>query len=202
MLCPSLPQTDYDAFSKSICEAIRAEKCEHVWAEVINVRDKSFERTKNALMNGGFANQAELLKSVSDGTAQGQQNWENYARSTFEAHKKFVPLGKLRFLQYTKPASASYWLDERENGAVLVGTDAEQMGICNPNVHSAPDYYYATSPAPADVTRTEKPLEPPLSPGQKAWRTMRLRYTPEEIKARCQAAAIKAHETMRNMRQP
>lgn len=44
MICPSLPHTHADAylsFSKAAAEAIRVEKCEHVWAEVMNVLRKA-----------------------------------------------------------------------------------------------------------------------------------------------------------------
>lgn len=41
MICPSLPQDNYDKFAKEITRAIRVDKCEHVWAEVINLRGKS-----------------------------------------------------------------------------------------------------------------------------------------------------------------
>jgi len=37
MICPSLPQPDYLQFSKDILSAIRADRCEHIWSEVINV---------------------------------------------------------------------------------------------------------------------------------------------------------------------
>src|SRR5206468_4826428 len=41
MICPSLPQTNYHAFAREMSDTIRAEKCEHVWAEIINVRGDS-----------------------------------------------------------------------------------------------------------------------------------------------------------------
>ena len=36
MICPSLPQDEYELFSVEMALAIRADRCEHVWAEVSN----------------------------------------------------------------------------------------------------------------------------------------------------------------------
>jgi len=44
MLCPSLPQEDYDAFSRRISEAVRVDRCEHVWAEILNARGESMRK--------------------------------------------------------------------------------------------------------------------------------------------------------------
>jgi DNA repair photolyase len=96
MVCPSLPQADYDQFAREMAEALRYDRCEHVWAEVINLRGESFTRTFDALGNAALKDLADAVKMVStDKTA-----WENYARSTFLAHSRHVPAGKLRFLQY------------------------------------------------------------------------------------------------------
>lgn len=38
MICPSLPQENYEAFSKEMCKALRPEKCEHVWAGFVLLR--------------------------------------------------------------------------------------------------------------------------------------------------------------------
>src|SRR5436309_5014313 len=54
MICPSLPQTEYDAFAREMSDAIRAEKCEHIWAEIINVRSESMTRTVAALRAAGL----------------------------------------------------------------------------------------------------------------------------------------------------
>ena len=42
MVCPSLPQNDYAAFARQAAELLRYRRCEHVWAEVINVRGKKW----------------------------------------------------------------------------------------------------------------------------------------------------------------
>ena len=47
MLCPSLPQRDYPQFARDMAAAIRWERCEHIWAEVLNARGESFQRTFN-----------------------------------------------------------------------------------------------------------------------------------------------------------
>lgn len=67
MICPSLTQEDYDKFAWEMAEAIRVDRCEHVWAEVMNVRGKSFTRTIQALKDKGFDEEAELLNEVQDG---------------------------------------------------------------------------------------------------------------------------------------
>lgn len=127
MVCPSLPQLDYDyaTFSKEICDAIRIDKCEHVWAEVINVRGQSLTRTLGALNEADLDKEAMLLEEVQSD----RDNWEVYARATFEAHTKNVPATKLRFLQYIDKSSAPWWAEQREHGAVLIGKVALDLGL-------------------------------------------------------------------------
>jgi DNA repair photolyase len=136
MICPSLPQADYDAFSMEICEAIRIERCEHVWAEVLNVRGESRQKTLDALQGAGLADEAERFKSVffGDGAAA---NWEKYARRTFEAHTRNVPAEKLRFLQYLKEDSVNWWKGRRADGAVLIG-DVAKLHLLQAGGESAP----------------------------------------------------------------
>ena len=55
---------DYERFAHEMHDAIRAEKCEHVWAEVINVRGESMTRTVAALRVGGFEPDAQELLRV------------------------------------------------------------------------------------------------------------------------------------------
>ena len=125
MICPSLPQQDYDKFSQEICEAIRVDRCEHVWAEVINPRGKAFTRTLEALRAAGLDDDASRLKDVFSDTKKRQE----YARATFLAHTKNVPPEKLRFLQYVGAASVDWWADQREKGAVLLGKLAVKKGL-------------------------------------------------------------------------
>lgn len=127
MICPSLPQEDYAAFSKSACEAIRAEKCEHVWAEVMNVRGDSFGLTCEALRSAGLTREEEILRRVQGPNAK--TAWEEYARQTFLAHAANIPGEKLRFLQYVTPASADWWASMRSRGAVLLGGEAKSRGL-------------------------------------------------------------------------
>lgn len=116
MVCPSLPQTDYLAFARDMANALRYDKCEHVWAEVINLRGESFTRTYNALTNAGFTDEAGRVKAVSED----KDRWEQYARDTFTAHAIYVPKGKLRFLQYVTKDTEHWWSVRVSDGAVLL----------------------------------------------------------------------------------
>ena len=127
MICPSLPQEDYDRFSQEACEAIRVDQCEHVWAEPINVRGESLVKTLAALKSAGLDQEAHHLAAVS-GAGNGDA-WEEYARQTFLAHAKNIPPQKLRFLQYIDGKTAGWWAEQRTNGAVLLGNTAKVMGL-------------------------------------------------------------------------
>lgn len=115
MICPSLPQEDPEAFSKEICETIRVEKCEHVWAEPLNAKGEAMASTVRCLRKGGFDKEADLLQATED-----KEVWEQYARATFMAHTKHVPPEKLRFLQYVSKATRPWWEQRRNLGAVLL----------------------------------------------------------------------------------
>jgi DNA repair photolyase len=127
MICPSLPQENYDQFSREVCEAIRVDKCEHVWAEPINVRGESFVRTLSALRNAGLNSEGDRLAAVS-GAGHGKA-WENYSRETFLAHTRNIPPEKLRFLQYIDKNTADWWASQRNKGAVLLGKTAKALGL-------------------------------------------------------------------------
>ena len=121
MICPSLPlgsDEAYDEFAESCAEALRADKLEAVWAEVINLRGASFTQTRDALRKAGFQEEAARLELVSED----KEAWEVYARRTFEAHARVYAgtPGKLRFLQYTNKASRPYWAGLVEAGAILL----------------------------------------------------------------------------------
>jgi DNA repair photolyase len=116
MICPSLPQTDYGKFAADMHAAIRADRCEHVWAEVINVRGDSMKRTCAALWDGGYGSVAMELERVS----HHKDEWESYARATFLAHAELYPPGQLRFLQYADAASRAWWAERRGIGAILL----------------------------------------------------------------------------------
>lgn len=128
MVCPSLPMGAsglkssapvYDAFATRARELLRYEKCEHVWAEVINLRGRSFERTIAALRSGGFYRDAELVEEVS----HEPELWEAYNRDTFLAHAKACEdfVGKLRFLTYVDASTRPWWEKQIARGAVLLG---------------------------------------------------------------------------------
>jgi DNA repair photolyase len=119
MLCPSLPDPSgrYDEMAKNMAVAIRSNRCEHVWAEVINVRGDSMRRTVAALRDAGYLQASNELARVSRDKAA----WESYARATFEAHANvYSGSGKLRFLQYVTAATKRWWSDRRTFGAVLL----------------------------------------------------------------------------------
>jgi DNA repair photolyase len=129
MICPSLPPADddYDRFSQEICEAIRVDRCEHVWAEVINLRGKSLVSTLAGLLGNGFIDEAEALSAVMG--AERKWTWEFYARDTFMAHTLHVPAEKLRFLQYVDEFTVDWWAGQMKYGAVLLGKAAERNNL-------------------------------------------------------------------------
>lgn len=127
MICPSLPQEDYRRFSEEACEAIRVDRCEHVWAEPINVRGESLVKTLAALKFAGLDDEADRLAAVS-GAGHGKA-WEEYARQTFLAHTRNIPPYKLRFLQYIDRKTADWWSEQWTNGAVLLGKTAKELGL-------------------------------------------------------------------------
>lgn len=120
MICPSLPyasKAEYQDFSEEIVKQLRIEKCEHVWAEVINVRGESMELTCKALNSAGFTKESDLLRYVSTN----QPAWEEYARNTFLAHTENIPPQQLRYLQYVTKENMAWWSDKEAFGAVLLG---------------------------------------------------------------------------------
>jgi len=156
MICPSLPQTDYRKFSREICEAIRIDRCEHVWAEVINLRGNSLIRCLASLRNHGLIAEAEQVAAVS-GTGSGER-WEEYARATFLAHTENVPANKLRFLQYVGGTSADWWSPLREKGAVLLGRTAEEKGLLTRLKATAPAVAVALQEADREFLRSREEI--------------------------------------------
>jgi DNA repair photolyase len=119
MLCPSLPlpDGDYAGMARAMFDAVRADRCEHTWGEVINVRGDSMTRTVAALHEAGYASHARELEH----TATDKAAWEQYARATFEGHVAagYAP-GQLRFLQYVTAASKPWWKEREPIGAILL----------------------------------------------------------------------------------
>lgn len=122
MICPSLPQVDYTQFAREAAERVRVERCEHLWAEVLNLRGKSLKKTCAALISGGFEVESARVLGVSGKMNRGA--WEEYARATFLAHAAVVPPEKLRFLQYVRPESLEWWRNQSPRGALLLGKAA------------------------------------------------------------------------------
>jgi DNA repair photolyase len=121
MICPSLPLAEdheYAVFAEQSAQALRSDRCEHVWAEVINVRGESMIRTASALRGAGYEDYARRLELVSTD----KEAWERYARLTFEAHAKIYAEhpGKLRFLQYVASSTRPWWEQRVSQGAVLL----------------------------------------------------------------------------------
>ena len=116
MVCPILPQKDYAAFAKQMAAKIDLDKCEHVWAEPINLRGDSLTATAKALREAGYKDEADLLEKVMNDKPE----WEKYARNTFEALEAVVPANKLRFLQYVSKSNLAWWTEREAKGAVLL----------------------------------------------------------------------------------
>ena len=126
MLCPILPVEDADEYVARLVAMVGIERCEHAWAEVINLRGESMHRTIRALGKPEFAADADRVKSIS---GKNSEAWEAYARRTFEACAKYIPAEKLRFLQYATAQTMEYWAAQRARGAVLLGAGAERSGL-------------------------------------------------------------------------
>ncbi len=123
MICPSLPQIDYEAFASKMANAIRVDRCESCWTEVINLRGESFDRTVKALKDAGFPREAGELREVS----LNKLMWEAYARATFCAHEEVFRgqksqdgSPKLKHLQYVTKATEAWWKKREFSGAVLL----------------------------------------------------------------------------------
>lgn len=127
MICPSLPQNgagEYAVFANKALDAIRADRCEHVWAEVLNVRGESIERTWQALYGGKCFEEAGLLAQTFDESFP--ERWEDYARGTFLAlyaamrARDLIPKDRLRFMQYVTKDSRDWWGYFKNDGAVIL----------------------------------------------------------------------------------
>ncbi|MBN8422895.1 MAG: hypothetical protein J0L73_28560 [Verrucomicrobia bacterium] len=122
MICPSLPQRDYSGWAAEMHCALRGHNCEHIWAEVMNVRGQSLSNTVSALHHAGYEWQASALQRVSEDPAA----WEDYARQTFLAHAQYHhnQPERLRFLQYVTPKTLDWWKSHAASGAILLGAAA------------------------------------------------------------------------------
>jgi DNA repair photolyase len=123
MHCPILPQVDYKAYAERLAASVNWEADEHIWAEALNSRGDSNEKTITALRSAGFQDQANLLaEATSSRTA-----WEfSYNRPLFEALAAVCPPGKLRFLVYAGDQDRDHWLGCRDRGAVVLGEEKSE----------------------------------------------------------------------------
>ena len=204
MLCPVLPVADRSkdqaaantvaaqAFAEKAAELIDFSRCEHVWAEPINAKDKDlFNRVISGVLKRAQTVSAEdsaTLRKAADRltVVQNKALWEDYARSLFLALAPIVPAGKLRFLQYVTKPTEGWWQSQMPSGAMPLRRVRSKPAITTSPASNS------TAPAPAPT-----PATPVLTPAKKAWVTMRQRYTPAQISARAHQAAKKAHQTMR-----
>jgi DNA repair photolyase len=120
MVCPVLPQRDYDLFAAEVAEKLRVGQCEHVWAEVLNKRCDSLKATSLALREAGRLEEADRVDAV----AADRSAWDDYARNVFLALGKVVPPEKFRFLQYVTKDTRGWWEQQTGHGAVVLGRSA------------------------------------------------------------------------------
>lgn len=117
MHCPILPQASYTGYAGRLAETMNWHADEHVWAEPLNRRGDSNERTITALREAGFNIQAGLLAEATGSHTA----WEfGYNRPLFEALAAVCPPGKLRYLVYAGDDDRDYWLSRRCSGAVVL----------------------------------------------------------------------------------
>ena len=166
----------YKAYAQAAMKAIRAERCEEIWSEVVNRRvgskapaqdsdeqhkRDSFEATFQALSDGGFEEQAALFKKVTDDP----EAWEQYSRATFEAlleaapeqkDRKFV-VGekekatqpkKLWWLHYPRDHESidEYWERQQVNGVLLLGPHAGTWRKSKEKAAAGQDVEHSGSP--------------------------------------------------------
>lgn len=127
MICPVLPQDDYHKFAAAAVRQVRADRCEHVWAEVLNVRGRSLVQTCAGLRQSGFEDEAQRLERVSG--PKNKSAWEAYARAIFQAMSEVVPPQKLRFLQYVQAGQVGWWRQRQRFGALLLGAHAQDISL-------------------------------------------------------------------------
>ena len=125
MICPSLPQENYQTFSDAICEAIHVDECEHVWAEVLNRKSTPLDDVIAALEKKKFTDEVKLIRVANES----DRSWNDYARATFEAHRKNIKDDHFTFLHYMADDTEDYWKGKKKEGAVLLGSVAEELGL-------------------------------------------------------------------------
>jgi DNA repair photolyase len=135
MACPILPQADPMTYAKQVVTKIRAQRCEHIWAEPVNARSK---RKKGRRQEDSFRDTLRALRrAVKEGhpdrkIADRFENvindkvaWGQYCREMFEAFAKVAPPRTLRWMQYpTTDKDIEWWLGQRKLGALVLGPHA------------------------------------------------------------------------------
>lgn len=140
MLCPVLPQGNYDDFAQAVVQQIDVNRCEHVWAEALNERMGALPSTAAALRRSAaktsvteavrrrMLNQAERIDDV---TAS-KEAWRNYAKNLFDSLATVVPKEKLKFLQYVTHDDVAEWRTRIPSGAILLGAHAPEHSDSTP----------------------------------------------------------------------
>ena len=123
MVCPVLPRREYREYAKHVVKTLREEHLEHIWVEPINVRGESLTRTRDALVNAGFHDEAAMVERISTSSDE----WEEYSRDLFEAFAAVIPPEKYRFLQYPTAKTLPWWSQQTSRGAVLLGKVAHPI---------------------------------------------------------------------------
>ena len=120
MLCPILP-SEMPHLEKLV-KAINPDRCEHVWAEAINVRGKSLEKTRDQLKQCGLDTDAQLLEDV----MEDRDIWRGYSKDLYlmvrQELEKRGASDKLRYLQYVirEPDDFKTFF-KSQKGALLLG---------------------------------------------------------------------------------
>jgi len=167
MLCPIAPQP-MSQFIEKVITDIRPERCEHVWAEVINLRGDSMTATAEALQKAGLMDAATELQAVCGPDSKAA--WEQYARGTFEALANTIPMNgkqpRLRFLQYVSKATEEWWTGQISNGAVVLGGDGNKIQTATA---ASPTLATTTTMIPDNIGKDPKRV----AAAKKAWATIR-----------------------------
>jgi DNA repair photolyase len=98
MLCPVIP-SEIETIG-TLVDAIRAERCENIWAEPINLRGKSFEKTHDTLVASGLTRQAEVLSQ----DIRNEETHQKYSEALYFRLKEILEqkniLDKFVYLHY------------------------------------------------------------------------------------------------------
>jgi hypothetical protein len=189
-LCPILPQP-LEQFVRKAMETIRPDQCEHVWAEVLNVRGESMTQTLASLENNQLHQAAEDLRAI---CGQGKrQAWEDHARETFSALAQATPKReggpKLRFLQYVNKHSEAWWRERTSEGAVVLG----RMGNQQPGLPQAHEVSLSGS-SPRTI-----PEAPVVLPNQQISNLMEEAATLSKAATDAARSALEASEKSANL---